>query len=133
MEAVASWLEGRDRKEVEEKLISEVGDGYSGGEGELYHAMLAARIGMLVQELEAVKWDRDLQSKEVEQERKAVAGYREQGVVAVSREQVERIKSQMTDQQKEQLGSMWDGELGDRGVVGNRVITQAEWRGSRAK
>merc|ERR1719341_471395 len=95
--------------------------------------MLAARIGMLVQEMEAVKWDRDVQSKDVEQERKVVAGYKEQvermqGVVAVSREQVERIKSQLTDQQKEQLGSMWDGDLGDRGMVGNRVITQAEWK-----
>merc|ERR1719341_2540849 len=95
--------------------------------------MLAARIGMLVQEMEAVKWDRDVQSKDVEQERKVVAGYKEQvermqGVVAVSREQVERIMSQLTDQQKEQLGSMWDGDLGDRGMVGNRVITQAEWK-----
>lgn len=31
-----------------------VGDGYQ-EEGELYHAMLAARIGMLSQELQAVK------------------------------------------------------------------------------
>jgi len=133
MEAVASWLEGRDRAEVEERLITEVGDGYSGGEGELYHAMLAARIGMLVQEMEAVKWERDLQSKEIEQERKAVTGYREQvermqGVVAVSREQVERIKSQLTDQQKEQLGSLWAEEVEDRGVEGNRVISQGEWK-----
>ena len=133
MEAVASWLEGRDRAEVEERLIAEVGDGYSGGEGELYHAMLAARIGMLVQEMEAVKWERDLQIKEIEQERKAVTGYREQvermqGVVAVSREQVERIKSQLTDQQKEQLGSLWAEEVENRGVEGNRVISQGEWK-----
>ena len=133
MEAVAQWLEGRDKAEVEEKLIAEVGDGYSGGEGELYHAMLAARIGMLVQEVEAVKWERDLQSKELEQERKTMAGYKEQvermqGVVAVSREQVDRIKSQLTDQQKEQLGSLWEGEVEEKGVVGNRVISQSEWK-----
>ena len=133
MEAVARWLEGREKKEVEEKLIAEVGDGYSGGEGELYHAMLAARIGILVQELEAVKWERNELSKEVEQERKVVAGCREQvermqGVVTVSREQVERIKSQLTDQQKEQLGSLWEEErVEDRGVVGNRVISQGDW------
>jgi len=133
MEAVAQWLEGRDKAEVEEKLIAEVGDGYSGGEGELYHAMLAARIGMLVQEVEAVKWERDLQAKELEQERKTMAGYKEQvermqGVVAVSREQVDRIKSQLTDQQKEQLGSLWEGEVEEKGVVGNRVISQSEWK-----
>ena len=133
MEAVAQWLEGRDKAEVEEKLIAEVGDGYSGGEGELYHAMLAARIGMLVQEVEAVKWERDLQAKELEQERKTMAGYKEQvermqGVVAVSREQVDKIKSQLTDQQKEQLGSLWEGEVEEKGVVGNRVISQSEWK-----
>ena len=35
-------------------LLQGVGDGYE-GEGQLYHAMLAARIGMLSQELQAVK------------------------------------------------------------------------------
>merc|ERR1712013_31812 len=68
-----------------------------------------------------------------EQERKTMAGYKEQvermqGVVAVSREQVDRIKSQLTDQQKEQLGSLWEGEVEEKGVVGNRVISQSEWK-----
>merc|ERR1719474_2517088 len=62
-----------------------------------------------------------------------MAGYKEQvermqGVVAVSREQVDRIKSQLTDQQKEQLGSLWEGEVEEKGVVGNRVISQSEWK-----
>merc|ERR1719419_401378 len=135
MEAVASWLVGRDRKEVEERLVTEVGDGYSGGEGELYHAMLAARIGMLAMELETVRWDQEVKNKELENERKAATVAREQvermqGVVAISREQLERVRSQLTDQQKEQLGSGWeaDGDSGEGGLVGNRVISPAEWK-----
>jgi len=72
-------------------------------------------------------------NKQVEQEKRVSSGFREQvermqGVVAVSREQVGRIKSQLTDQQKEQLGSSWDDErVEERGVVGNRVISQRDW------
>jgi|LakMenEpi03Aug12_release.lakeMendotaPanAssembly.Ray.scaffolds.fasta_scaffold2467671_1 hypothetical protein len=35
-------------------FVKGVGDGYQ-AEGQLYHAMLAARIGMLSQELQAVR------------------------------------------------------------------------------
>lgn len=54
-ESVAAWLVGGDKEQVEEKLKEEVGEGYSGGEGELYHAMLAARIGLLVQEVDRLQ------------------------------------------------------------------------------
>ena len=132
MEAVAGWLVGRDRGEVEAALVAQVGEGYSGGEGELYHAMLAARIGMLVQALEAATWEKEEAVKEVEAERKAVAGYRDQvermqGVVALSREQVTRLRSQLTDQQKQQLGAVMESEGREREVVGERVITPSEW------
>ena len=132
MEAVAQWLAGRDRSEVEAVLVAEVGEGYSGGEGELYHAMLAARIGMLVQALEAATWEKEEVVKELDGERKAVAGYRDQvermqGVVALSRDQVTRLRSQLTDQQKQQLGAVMESEGREREVVGERVITPSEW------
>ena len=74
MEAVSSWLTGGDKKQVEEKLIAEVGEGYSGGEGELFHAMLAARIGMLVQQLDTVTWEKEEAVRELETERKKCNG-----------------------------------------------------------
>ena len=137
MEAVAAWLAGGDKKQVEDKLIEEVGDGYSGGEGELFHAMLAARIGLLVQELETVRWERDEFSKELENERKKCVGYKDnvtrmQSVVAVNREQLSRVRSQLTDQQKEQLGATWNQEteeaqVQEKETVKERVISQVEW------
>ena len=128
MEAVAAWLVGGDKRAVEDKLIEEVGDGYSGGEGELFHAMLAARIGMLVQELETVRWEKEEVVKELEIERRKSAGYREnvermQSVVSVSREQVSQIRSQLTDHQKEQLGAVMGQESGET----VRVISAGEW------
>ena len=132
MEAVSSWLAGRDRAEVEARLVAEVGDGYSGGEGELYHAMLAARIGMLVQGLQTANWEKDQAVKELEGERKTGAGYRDQlermkGVVALNREQISQLRSQLTDQQKQQLGAVMESEGRERELVGERVITPAEW------
>ena len=136
-EAVSSWLAGGDKKAVENKLIEEVGDGYSGGEGELFHAMLAARIGMLVQELDSVTWQRGEARSELEVERKKASGLKEsvermQGVVAVTREQLSRVRSQLTDQQKEQLGQLWSVETEGVGgatgeTVGERVISAGEW------
>ena len=132
MEAVSSWLAGRDKSEVEAALVAEVGDGYSGGEGELYHAMLAARIGMLVQGLEAATWEREEAVKELEGEKRKGASCRDQlermqGVVALSREQVTRARGQLTDQQKQQLGAVMESESRDRELVGERVITPGEW------
>ena len=132
MEAVSSWLAGRDRAEVEARLVEEVGDGYSGGEGELYHAMLAARIGMLVQGLQTANWERDQAVKELEGEKRTGAGYRDQlermkGVVALNREQISQLRSQLTDQQKQQLGAVMESEGRERELVGERVITPAEW------
>ena len=123
MEAVAAWLAGGDKQEVETKLVAEVGDGYSGGEGELYHSMLAARIGMLVQALEASNWEKEEAVKELEGERRKATGLREQvermqGVVALSREQVSRLGGQVTEQQVVESS---------RGTVGERVITPGEW------
>lgn len=136
-EAVSSWLAGGDKKIVEDKLIQEVGEGYSGGEGELFHAMLAARIGMLVQELDTTSWQRDEARVELEVERKRASGLKEsvermQGVVAVTREQLARVRSQLTDQQKEQLSQLWSAESQDVGgatgeTVGERVISAGEW------
>ena len=51
MEAVADWLAGGDPAVIQSRLVAVVGDGYSGGAGELYHALLAARIGLLAVEL----------------------------------------------------------------------------------
>jgi len=133
MEAVGSWLVGGDKKQVEDKLIEEVGDGYSGGEGELFHAMLAARIGILVQELDMVKWERDELRGELETERKTSSGLKDnvermQSVVAVNREQLTRVRSQLTDQQKEQLGASWNQEnVQEKECVKEKVISQSEW------
>ena len=55
-----------------------------------------------------------------------------QGVVAVTREQLSRVRSQLTDQQKEQLGQLWSAESEAVGgatgeTVGERVISAGEW------
>ena len=98
--------------------------------------MLAARIGLLVQELETVRWERDEYCKELESERKKCVGFKEnvtrmQSVVAVNREQLSRVRSQLTDQQKEQLGATWNQETEESQVtqetVKERVISQVEW------
>ena len=44
MDAVAEWLNGKNKEEVEKKLIEEVGDGYSEESGVFYHAMLNKHI-----------------------------------------------------------------------------------------
>ena len=124
MEAVAAWLaasgegeagQGEARQRVEARLVAEVGEGYSGGEGELHHAMLAARIGMLVQQLDTVTWARDQAARDLEAERRRGQADRDKaerlaGVAAVTREQLSRVRSQLTDQQKEQLGALWSEE-----------------------
>ena len=78
-ESVAAWLAGGDKQLVGEKLKEEVGEGYGGGEGELYHAMLAARIGLLVQEVDR------LQSCQGREEERRV----------VTQEEWERIQSSL--------------------------------------
>ena len=123
MEAVAAWLaasgegeagQGEARQRVEARLVAEVGEGYSGGEGELHHAMLAA--GDLEAERRRGQADRD------KAERLA-------GVAAVTREQLSRVRSQLTDQQKEQLGALWSEETQQTTAssVGERVISPEEW------
>jgi hypothetical protein len=52
MQIVGEWLSGQDKSVLEAKL-AEAADGYNEDSGQLYHAILAARIGMLSQELEA--------------------------------------------------------------------------------
>ena len=139
MEAVAAWMVGNDKTMAEQKLKDEVGDGYSGGEGELFHAMLAARIGMLVQELEAVKDDRDRIRRDLDGEKKKNSESKEnvermQNLVAIYREQVATVKSQMTDHQKEQLGSVLGDETVQKtDIVKERVITHEEWAKVLAK
>lgn len=53
MEVVGQWLAGHDREKLDAMLTEAAGDGYSEDAGQLYHAILAARIGMLSLELEA--------------------------------------------------------------------------------
>ena len=144
MEAVAAWLaasgegeagQGEARQRVEARLVAEVGEGYSGGEGELHHAMLAARIGMLVQQLDTVTWARDQAARDLEAERRRGQADRDKaerlaGVAAVTREQLSRVRSQLTDQQKEQLGALWSEETQQTTAsssVGERVISPEEW------
>jgi len=53
MQIVGEWLSGQDKSVLEARLAEAAGDGYNEDSGQLYHAILAARIGMLSQELEA--------------------------------------------------------------------------------
>jgi len=59
MECVGAWLNGEDKSKLDVRLAEAAGDGYSEEEGQLYHAILAARIGMITQELEMYRWDRE--------------------------------------------------------------------------
>ena len=135
MEAVAASGEGEAGQGEARQLVAEVGEGYSGGEGELHHAMLAARIGMLVQQLDTVTWARDQAARDLEAERRRGQADRDKaerlaGVAAVTREQLSRVRSQLTDQQKEQLGALWSEETQQTTAsssVGERVISPEEW------
>ena len=122
-ESVAAWLAGGDKQLVGEKLKEEVGEGYGGGEGELYHAMLAARIGLLVQEVDRLQscqgreeerrvvtqeeWERIQSSLDrgvVEVESQAgeqTSGDAEAEQVNKLKEEVERLKSETKELSKE--------------------------------
>ncbi|XP_023335068.1 rab GTPase-binding effector protein 1 [Eurytemora carolleeae] len=76
MQCVGSWLNGEDKSVLEQRLKDEVGDGYSEDEGQLYHTILAARIGMLTQEVEMLKADRDGALGLLDTERKEVKDLR---------------------------------------------------------
>lgn len=150
MEVVASWLQGEDKQILEDKLREAVGDGYQEA-GQLYHAMLAARIGMLSHELQAAKWEREELASALEAERKEMAGLRntlENATPAARaershyKERIHRLKSLLTDEQKEEYNNRCNTNLGHLAEATNcqsseadqesqpavtRIVSEADW------
>merc|ERR550519_1183879 len=152
METVVDWMKGKDVNQLTEKIQQQVVEGERDEGGDvLYQAMLSARVGLLTQELDGAKMERNEVFQLLEEEKKVEAALRANiekmntSLIAERAnhlEQVTRIRSLLTDQQKEQLAqlvasasqeveasavSAREGVEGRKGPV-NRVVSEAEWQ-----